>query len=242
MDPEARHIHKNRTRHQDGYRAHLAFEPEAGLITAVALTGGTGADNHEAAVARDLLAGQDTDLTVLGDTAYSATDLREHLHEHGHDLVIEPPPLTPAVPGGFTLDDFTLDQDAGTVTCPAGVTQPMSKTRTVTFGAACAGCPLPPRCTTRKDRRPVTIHPHEHLLREARAQARTGAFKRAYPTRSAIERIIAWTAIQNARRVRLRYFGAAKNDAWLHNRCAAINLRTLLRHGLTRRDGAWVLA
>ena len=53
---------------------------------------------------------------------------------------------------------------------------------------------------------------------------------------------IAWTAIQNGRRVRLRYLGAAKNDAWLHNRCAAINLRTLLRHGLTRRDGAWVLA
>lgn len=24
--------------------------------------------------------------------------------------------------------------------------------------------------------------------------------------------------------------------------CAAIDLRTLLRHGLTRRDGTWVLA
>jgi hypothetical protein len=149
--------------------------------------------------------------------------------------VIKPGPLRPAVPGGFTLDDFTLDQDAGTVTCPAGVTRPMSKTRTVTFGAACAGCPLRPRCTTRKDGRSMTIHPHEHLLREARAQARTEEFKRAYPTRSVIERIIAWTAIQNGRRVRLRYFGAAKNDAWLHSRCAAINLRTLLRHGLTRR-------
>ena len=34
----------------------------------------------------------------------------------------------------------------------------------------------------------------------------------------------------------------AQNDAWLHNRCAAINLRTLLRHGLTRSGGAWVLA
>ncbi len=65
---------------------------------------------------------------------------------------------------------------------------------------------------------------------------------RAYPTRSAIERIISWTATQNGRRVRLRYIGTAKNDAWLHNRCAAINLRTLLRHGLTRQDGAWVLA
>jgi hypothetical protein len=57
-----------------------------------------------------------------------------------------------------------------------------------------------------------------------------------------IERIIAWTATQNGHRIRLRYTGTAKNDAWLHNRCAAINLRTLLRHGLTRQNGAWVLA
>jgi hypothetical protein len=61
-------------------------------------------------------------------------------------------------------------------------------------------------------------------------------------TRSAIERIISWTATQNGRRIRLRYIGTAKNDAWLHTRCAAINLRTLLRHGLTRSGGAWVLA
>ena len=88
----------------------------------------------------------------------------------------------------------------------------------------------------------MAIHPHEQLLREARAQARTPEFRRAYPTRSAIERIIAWTATQNGRRIRLRYTGTVKNDAWLHNRCAAINLRTLLRHGLTRRNGAWALA
>jgi hypothetical protein len=28
----------------------------------------------------------------------------------------------------------------------------------------------------------------------------------------------------------------------LHTRCAAINLRTLVNTGLTRRDGAWALA
>jgi hypothetical protein len=82
----------------------------------------------------------------------------------------------------------------------------------------------------------------EDLLHAARAQARAPEFKQAYPTRSAIERIIAWTATQNGRRIRLRYIGAVKNDAWLRTRCVAINLRTLLRHGLTRRDGAWVLA
>jgi hypothetical protein len=80
------------------------------------------------------------------------------------------------------------------------------------------------------------------LLRAARVQARTEQFKQAYPTRSMVERVIAWTATQNGRRVNLRYIGTAKNDAWLHNRCAAINLRTLLNAGLTRRDGTWTLA
>ena len=128
----------------------------------------------------------------------------------GHDTVIKPKPLQPAVPGGFTLDDFTISQGERTVTCPAGHTRPMSKSRTVTFGALCAGCPLRSKCTTANDGRSMTIHPHEGLLREARAQARTKTFKQAYPTRSAIERIISWTATQNGRRVRLRYIGTSK--------------------------------
>ena len=136
-----------------------------------------------------------------------------------------------------------LTRTPGTLTCPAGVTRPMSsKTRTVTFGAACTGCPLRGRWTTAKDGRPMSIHPHEGLLRAARAQARAPQFKQAYPTRSVIERVIAWTATQNGRRVKLRYLGTAKNNAWLHTRAAAINLRTLLHAGLARRDGAWILA
>ncbi|HXZ74062.1 MAG TPA: transposase [Streptosporangiaceae bacterium] len=181
-------------------------------------------------------------LQVHGDSAYGSGEARAAYRDAGHDTVIKPKPLQPAVPGGFTLDDFTISEEDGTVTCPAGHVRPMSSKRTVTFGALCAGCPLRDRCTTAKDGRSMTIHPHEQLLRDARAQARTAEFKQAYPTRSAIERIISWTATQNGRRIRLRYLGTEKNDAWLHNRCAAINLRTLLRHGLTRRDGAWVLA
>jgi len=32
-----------------------------------------------------------------------------------------------------------------------------------------------------------------------------------------------------------------KNNAWLHTRTAALNLRRLLNLGLARRDGAWIL-
>jgi hypothetical protein len=268
VDREARHTRKSKSKRRDGFRGHVAAEPETGLVTDCEMTvaagpGSTDAENGVKMAARDRFAGppgstgpggepdagerRDTRpaearLEVYGDSAYGSGEARAAYRDAGHDTVIKPGPLRPAVPGGFTADDFTIDGDAGTVTCPAGVTRPISPARTVTFGAACAGCPLRERCTTARDGRSMTIHPHEELLRAARAQARTNDFKKAYPTRSAIERIIAWTATQNGRRVRLRYLGAAKNDAWLHTRCAAINLRTLLRHGLTRQDGTWGLA
>ena len=88
----------------------------------------------------------------------------------------------------------------------------------------------------------MSIHPHDGLLRQARARARTPQFRQAYPTPAMIERIIAWTAVQNGRRVRLRYIGTSKNNAWLHSRCGAINLRTLVNAGLARDGGAWVVA
>jgi hypothetical protein len=58
--------------------------------------------------------------------------------------VIKPKPVQPAVEGGFTCDDFTVDERAGTVTCPAGRTRPLSPSRTATFGALCRDCPLTP--------------------------------------------------------------------------------------------------
>jgi hypothetical protein len=119
-DPDARHIHKNRTRQQDGFKAHVSFEPETGLFTAVELTGGSGAANHEAAAAARLLVSENEKLTVLGDTAYGTGELRQRLQAAGHAAVIKPAPLQQAVPGGFTVDDFTVDDQAGTVTCPAG--------------------------------------------------------------------------------------------------------------------------
>ena len=213
-------------------------------VTGPAVTDPAGAQESTGLrdIAQPTRAEDDGGLEIYGDSAYGSGEARAAYRDAGHDTMIKPKPLQPAVPGGLTLDDFAVNEDEGTVTCPAGHTRPMSKSRTVTFGTLCARCPLRQRCTTAKDGRSMTIHPHEGLLRAARAQARTEQFKQAYPTRSAIERIIAWTATQNGRRVRLRYIGTAKNNAWLHTRCAAINLRTLLRHGLTRRDAAWVLA
>ena len=34
VDPETRHMHKSRSEYRDGYKAHIAIEPETGLVTA----------------------------------------------------------------------------------------------------------------------------------------------------------------------------------------------------------------
>src|SRR5262249_58977246 len=117
--PEARTTQKNGPRHQDGFKGHVSFEPETGLFTAVALTGGSGAANHEAAVAAGLLADEAGGLTILGDTAYGTGELRERLLTGGHTPAIKPPPLRPAIPRGFTTGDFSIAYHAGTLPRPA---------------------------------------------------------------------------------------------------------------------------
>jgi IS5 family transposase len=246
-DPDARHIHKNRTRHQDGFKGHVSFEPETGLFTAVALTGGSGAANHEAAVAARLLAGEQEELTILGDTAYGTGELRERLQAGGHTLVIKPPPLRQAIPGGFTIDDFVIDAQAGTATCPAGHTAALGRphadgTRLAQFKALCRGCPLRERCTTSKTGRTLNIHPQHALLAAARRAATGPAWQDEYRRwRPPVERAIAWLVAHGNRRV--PYRGVIKNNTWLHHRAAALNLRRLVNLGLTRTsEGNWALA
>src|SRR5690348_5057457 len=62
--------------------------------------------------------------------------------QRGHRGVIKPWPLRPSVEGGFTPDDFTVNAAAATVTCPAGITRPITARNAVIFGAACRDCAL----------------------------------------------------------------------------------------------------
>jgi Transposase DDE domain len=81
VDPDTRHAHKSWSRRQDGYKAHLAVEPDTGIITGCALTRAAGVNNHEAAVGLRLLAGEDERVTVLADSAYGTGEFRTELAE-----------------------------------------------------------------------------------------------------------------------------------------------------------------
>jgi hypothetical protein len=256
VDPDARHTRKSQQARRDGYRAHVAAEPGTGIITGEQLTRAAGPDNSDPAVAgqfvaaeaaRGSQAAQDGDGDVpawYGDTAYGTGELRAAIGNAGHRAVIKPRPVQPAVPGGFTRDDFTIDDQAGTVTCPAGVTRAIPPGRHVVFGAACSACPLRPRCTTSKSGRVLSLHPLDHLLRAARAgwAADSGLREDYRHHRPNVERVIAQVATWRGRRLKLRYRGVTRNNAWLKRRTAALNLRNLASKGLARRDGTWMLA
>ena len=50
VDPDARHTRKSPEARRDGYRAHLAADPETGIITDEKLTGAAGTENSDPAV------------------------------------------------------------------------------------------------------------------------------------------------------------------------------------------------
>ncbi len=88
------------------------------------------------------------------------------------------------------------------------------------------------------------MHEHDAPLRAARGRwAAQPALRENYQKhRPNVERVISQVASRGGRRLKLRYLGTTRNNAWLKNRTAALNLRNLIRRGLDSRNGAWVLA
>jgi hypothetical protein len=264
VDPDARHTRKSPEARRDGYRAHVAADPDTGVITDEQLTKASGTDNADPAIAERFLANDIAGCTGeeladnndetdgadatprrewYGDSAYGTGDLRDAIGDAGHHAVIKPKPLRPAVAGGFTIDEFTVEEAAGTVTCPNNITRHITTSRYAVFGAACRTCPLRERCTTSKDGRTIRLHPHDALLRQARHDWTNNPdlrerYRRHRPN---IERVVSQIASRGGRRLKLRYRGVAANNAWLKRRTPALNLRTLINQGLGFTTG-WVLA
>jgi hypothetical protein len=238
VDPQARHARKSSAQRRDGYKAHVAAEPETGLVTECGLTAATAPDGPTGV---QLLASEQPGVEVLGDSAYGSGETRAALHVAGHTQTIKPIPLPSATPDGFTIHDFRIDPHAGTVTCPAGATATITASRQASFARWCRSCPLRERCTTAKTGRTIRIHPHEDELRAARRRAMTRGFQDGYRRwRPMMECSIAWLVADGCRRV--PYRGIQRNDLWWSLRVAAINLHRLLMLGLVHQDGAWVLA
>jgi Transposase domain (DUF772)/Transposase DDE domain len=165
VDPEARHTRKTSTRKRDGYKGHIATEPESGLVTECALTAANAPDGPTGV---ELLAEEPPGVGGAGRHPLRLWGDPRGLRAAGHTQTIKPIPLSSAVPGGFTVHDFQIDPQAGTVRCPAGTTAPIISSGQASFARHCQGCPLRARCTSAKRGRVLHIHPHEQELRAPR--------------------------------------------------------------------------
>jgi IS5 family transposase len=236
VDPESRHMHKSRSEYRDGYKAHVAIEPDTGIIIGTALTPANVGDGP---VGASLLDEASECIEVYADSAYGGGETRVEIRRRGHDAVIKPIPVRAAVPGGFTRDDFVIDHHARTATCPGGHTVPVTAGGHATFGRRCGPCPLRAVCTTAKNGRHLTIDEHDDELVYGRAAWRDPVLQAHYRQhRPMVERTIAWLVARGNRRV--RYRGVERNDQWLSLRAAALNLRRLATLGVTN-NGGWII-
>jgi type II secretory pathway pseudopilin PulG len=184
--------------------------------------------------------------SVYGDAAYGSGELLAYLQENGIDARVKTQP--PSAPGGvFTKDRFVIDLGAGTVTCPAANTVPVSfapgGAGTAHFGEACADCPLRGACTAAKTGRTVGISTYEELLQAQRARCAAPGFGADYKaTRPKVERKLAHLMRRRHGGRRARVRGKQKVDADFNLLAAAQNLGRLAVLGLRSTPAGWVAA
>ena len=257
VDPDARHGHKTSARGFDGYKGHVAVDPDSELITATTVTAGNVGDGQAvvALLAEELAepgasgppedespAGPGEPLALYGDSAYGAGSVLDTLERADVEIPCKvQPPSAPA--GRYPKDAFQIDLTAGTVTCPAGQTAELRQIKNghiAHFASACQGCPLADRCTTSAEGRSIHVGLYEQQLTRARARQTDLAWKADYTaTRPKIERKISHLMRRRHGGRRARVRGHTKVDADFNLLAAAVNLARLATLGTTHQPSGW---
>jgi hypothetical protein len=259
VDPEARHGHKTNARGFDGYKGHIAIDPDAEVITSMTVTAGNVGD---AAVATELLEDcvpaeeaegeraipdQVEPVEVYGDSAYGAGAVLTELDRAGV-LAMVKVQAAHAPQGRFTKDEFVIDVAARTATCPNQVTVAYELQASgrgwARFKAACVRCPLRAQCTASAHGRELEIGPYETHLAAGRQRQRDAGWKQRYrATRPKVERKLAplMRRRHGGRRARVRgKWRVAQDFVWLG---AAVNLARLALLGArSTGGGGWAIA
>ncbi len=222
-DPEMRHGRKSSSKRFDGYKGAIGVDADSQIVTAVDVLPGNAHDSSDAEeITKDTEKNTDSQVeTVIGDGAYGTVEQRIEAEEAGRVLV-SPVPKAPDT-GRFTKEDFVIDVEKKTVTCPAGKTtgefiknKQTTKRGKVFYNLVfqfpleeCQRCPLLEHCVKPgAKRRSVSVHEYEKLLQKARQFQRTEEFRRLYHPRSTVEHRIARLVQLGLRKS--RYFGTKK--------------------------------
>ena len=272
VDPDARHGHKTSARGFDGYKGHIAEDPDSEIITNTTVTAGNVADG---AVAEELLAdilptttnnnnpdATDTDTgtgtgtgtsdgggvpVVYGDCAYGTGGLQQAFEDAG----VESKCRTQKPVGRknrFSKAKFKIDLDADTVRCPNKVTVKIRRsndgtTGTAAFGENCAECPLRKACTESVSGRTISVGPHEAILAKARERQNDPGWQDDYrSTRPKVERKLAHLLRRQHGGRRARMRGLIKVGADFALLAAAQNLARLGALGVTSTPTGWATA
>jgi hypothetical protein len=232
VDSEMRHGRKSASQRFDGYKLSASVTNSSDpLITAVHVAPGSETDGPQAKHLIDCQPPQRRPQRVLGDTAYGNGPVRAELAERGIEVLAHVPEgkVTENVLG---KQDFGIDLDANTVTCPNGQTVPIWTSPKGYTGASftaamCRDCPIKERCCPGRPRRQIRIMEHEHLLQAGRAMLkdpeRSEHLRR---TRPRIERLLGLLANRYGAR-KSRYIGSAKTRLQAAWAAAPVNLHPI---------------
>jgi hypothetical protein len=255
VDPQARHGHKTQARGFDGYKGHVAADPDSEIITDTEVSAGNVGDAAVAADLIDDLTGRDqsddSDQTqgtpdVYGDAAYGSGEFQDTLaNSNIRSHCKTQPPTAPA--GRFAKDQFDIDLDRDTVTCPNGNTTTIRRDcdgdGIASFGSACNDCPLRAQCTTARAGRTIKVGRYQQRLADARQQQKDPAWVQDYgATRPKVERKLGHLMRRKhgGRRARMR--GTIKIDADFNLLATAHNIARLAVLTVRSTTTGWTAA
>ena len=229
-------------------------DSDSQLITAVEVLPGNAPDNLGAL---ELVEQSEANTGVpveesMGDAAYGDGDTRQAFADAGRTLIAGVPDRPNR--SHFPKEDFHIDLEAGTCTCPAGNvarrivsfgtrTGPTGRTHRLNGfqfdGAVCGVCPLRSQCVAGSSGlgRTVQLHPQEALLQQARALQQSEAFAGYRQRRVVVEHRLARLVQLGIRQS--RYFGRIKTRFQLYLAATVANLTLMAaKAGLTGETGS----
>jgi transposase len=237
-DPEMRHGRKTNARRFTGYKLHAATAAQVPVLTAISISPGNEHDGHHAAALVEQQPAKRRPKRLIGDAAYGNVEVCEQLEQRAISVLAPLHTTGSANEATVHKDEFTIDLETHTVTCPQGKTAPIYKPRrsgpaadgrrVARFSRAdCEPCPLRARCAP-GGRRDIRISRREDL-RQAALQTLNDPAQRDHlkRTRPRIERLLGLIVDRYHAR-KSRYHGARKTAlqaVWtavlvnLHLRC-----------------------
>ena len=177
---------------------------------------------------------------TVADAAYGDGETRRQFAEANRTLIAKVP--KPPRSAYFTKQDFHIDLQADSCTCPAGAVttrlhsqghdregygKQVPRQAFVFEGAVCDSCRLRPQCVKAQPGRgrSVSLHPQEGLLQEARAFQDSAAFAPYRALRQVAEHRLARLVQLGLRQA--RYRGRLKTEAQLLLTATVANLTRL---------------